>query len=137
LKDNPVTTSLLSRIADGELARWVHDWDEFERLAVRVYRRGRASLRTRWQYRRLRGQLVSQYPRWQDQLSAHWPGLLAAGKRLRQDPFAALLAIENASAFVDNWQALQLLPAAREALNAYLIGRLQPMQAGDSAAGKV
>jgi hypothetical protein len=37
-----------------------------------------------------------------------------------QDPFLRLLAAEQASDFVGDWEAMQYLPAAREALNLYI-----------------
>ncbi|MGA9531448.1 MAG: hypothetical protein WBR18_01920 [Anaerolineales bacterium] len=124
MSGNPVTNSLLSRIDDESLHRWVDMWGQLERLAVSVYRCERAGWRARRRYRALRRQLNAGYAGWQDEFAGHWEGQTVGGKPLIVDPFASLLAIESASDLVDNWPALQLLPAAREALNGYLVARI-------------
>lgn len=115
----------------------MRDWDRFERMAIRVYRGGRAGLRTRLYFRVLRRRLARDYPAWQEAFADHWRGLLVAGNALERDPFSALLAIEDASAIVDNWAALQLLPAAREALNKYLVQQVGRSDGHESPEGQV
>jgi hypothetical protein len=118
---NPFTASLVARIQDPPLAAFVEAWDALEALIVRVYRAGAASGGDEAEHRRLRAWLAARYPERRDALAAYWP-LARIGRRpAGSDPFAALLAVESASGFVDNWAALQTLPAAREALNRWLL----------------
>jgi hypothetical protein len=122
---NPVTDNLMSRIDDQRLQGWVERWGRLERLAVDVYRRGRVGWWTQHLYRRLRRQLISEYANWKDALAGHWVNQTAGGRPLAADPFASLLAIEDAVDLVENWRALRLLPAARQALNEYLMARIE------------
>lgn len=133
---NPVTDILLAQIDDGPLRRWVERWDELEKLAIEIYRRQRVGWWDKRRYRRLRSRLKFEYRGWRDQLTPYWQRQTAGGKPRLADPFISLLTIERAEDLVDNWQALQLLPAAREALNDYLVSRLESSGRTDSQAGK-
>lgn len=122
---NPYTQSLLVELDDSELAEWVARWDELESLVVEVYCTKRVGGQQAERYPRLRRQLREEYPRWQKRLAPYWRGLKAGGEVVEQDPFRALFAPERASAFSEDWRAMQTLPAAREALNSYLLERLK------------
>jgi hypothetical protein len=50
-----------------------------------------------------------------------WRVANIAGEPATEDPFVYLIAKSNATEFVGDWRAKQSLPAAREALNEYLI----------------
>jgi hypothetical protein len=118
---NPFTASLLARIQDPPLARFVSAWDALEALVARVYRGGAATDADEAEHRRLRAWLAARYPEWRGALAAWWPLTRVGREPTRADPFAAILTIESAAGFVDNWAAMQTLPAAREALNRLLI----------------
>lgn len=97
----------------------IAQWDRLERLVIDVFRRGEADGQdeAEWQWLRqnLGGSLDAQA------MAPHWQGVLAGGQPLDADPFAALLGIARAELLVDNRRAMQLLPAAREALNRWLL----------------
>ncbi len=122
---NPYTRSLLERVEDPDLQSWVERWDELESLVIEVYRLEAAGPDDEREYRRLRTELRRDYERWNPELERHWRGLQAGGEAVTDDPFWALLAPKQAGDFVDNWKAMQTLPAAREALNNYLIERIE------------
>lgn len=118
---NPYTRSLLKEIDDEDLTAWVQAWDELEALLVDVYRSQASGPDEQDRYRSLRQRLAAEYARWQRELEPHWRGLEAGGDPLESDPFLALLEPAEVDGILDNWQAMQTLPAAREALNNYLI----------------
>lgn len=123
---NPYTRSLLKQIKDPRLDRFVEHWDRLEALVILVYRQGAAASQDRTEHRRLRSWLKKNYPRWQPQLLSRQlfslrPPTSIGGKLAREDPFEALLVVPDAAGFVQNWAAMQTLPAAREALNQLLI----------------
>lgn len=118
---NPVTATLVRRVGDRAVIRFVEQWDALEALVIRTYRTGRAGLAAQWSYRRLRRALRRSYPRYAEALGGYWRGAMAGGEPLTEDPFRALLGAEGAPAFVDNWRAMELLPAARQAINEWLL----------------
>jgi hypothetical protein len=122
---NPVTNQLLSQERDARLRGWVRAWDQLEATAIEVYRHGSAGWRQRRRFHRARQRLLRDYPAYRAELARHWDGLLAAGEPLDADPFAALLGVESAAMFAGNWRAMQLLPAAREAVNGLLLARIE------------
>lgn len=121
---NPITRSLLDKVEDKALEGWVLAWDQVEALIVAIYRGGAVDRTQARSYRRLREQLVRDHSQWSASLQPHWRGAVAGGEPVVADPFLQLLETEEAVGFVGNWGALQLLPAAREALNSYLLERL-------------
>jgi hypothetical protein len=118
---NPFTQSLLKQVSDRRLAEFVTRWDALEALVVRVYKGNAATAQDEREYAGLRVQLVRDYPRWQQALGRFWPLIRAAGEPTKEDPFVRLLVYVRASDFVDNWPAMQTLPAARESINMLLI----------------
>ncbi len=122
---NPVTHSLLKQVQDAELEAFVQLWDALEALVIRVYKGKAAAVEDREEHSRLRAALQVRYPRWQPVLDPHWRRARLAGELAREDPFRFLLQIEDAAGFAGSWTAMQSLPAAREALNAYLLERIQ------------
>lgn len=122
---NPYTRSLLERIDAPDLRSWVESWDQLESLVIEVYRMEAAGPDDEREFRHLRSELRAEYGRWKPGLETHWQGLEAGGEVLDSDPFWALLEPEGVGAFVGNWKAMQTLPAAREALNNYLIEHIE------------
>lgn len=130
--DNPFSRFLLGLVGergapDGQpdlaalAAPFVAQWDRFETHVIRVYRAGAAAEEDRMAIAEVQGWMAHRYADYEAELAPFWADRLAGGEPLRADPFRALLAIEPAEAFVDRWDAMQLLPAAREALNAWLL----------------
>lgn len=122
---NPFTESLLRQLEDDQLADWVTKWDELEALIIEVYRAGQVSDSILEEYRGLKEELLAGYQAWRPRLKPHWRDRQAGGRTINNDPFLELLSAEAAGEFVDNWQAVQLLPAAREALNSFLLARIE------------
>lgn len=87
---------------------------------IRVYRAGAATSGDEATYSRDRNWLLERYPRWQTALTPYWQRTTIDGELVVEDPFEMLLSVRQAHRFVDNWAAMQTLPAAREALNEWL-----------------
>lgn len=98
---------------------FIADWDRLERLVIDVYRRGETDGQDEAEWQWLRGALAGRHEA--AALAPHWRGVLAGGEALAADPFLALLSLSRAADLVDNRRAMQLLPAAREALNRWLL----------------
>jgi hypothetical protein len=130
---NPYSAALVDRLAPGLVAvrAFVAHWDALESLVVDVYRAGRAGRAEEHAWRALSGWLTRHYPEHAAGLAVHWRPALGASAG---DPFLALLALPGAERFVDNRSALELLPAAREALNRWLLA-LQPQDQAWQPAG--
>ena len=118
---NPVTQAILKQIHDPDLIEFVSDWDELENLIVHVFRGKMAETSEEETYQRLRERLLAGYPRWQAGLQPYWQQSRIKGQDGISDPFLRLLSSANAADFVGNWEAMRHLPAAREALNNYLL----------------
>lgn len=127
---NPVTATLLRQIADARLRRFVAAWDGLEALVIRVYRSGAADRAAGRQLARLRRRLRRSYPAFRAGLAAYWPAMKAGGEPVGEDPFAALLATRRAADLIDNRRAMQLLPAARQAINEWLLDRVNSAARG-------
>ncbi len=122
---NPFTKALMKRLSDRELEAFVMTWDAIEALVVQVYKRGEASRNELVEYGRLRAWFREEYPRWRNGLRPHWERASIGGKPAQSDPFDDLMALPGAAHFVDNWKAMQTLPAAREALNEFLLEKVE------------
>jgi hypothetical protein len=115
---------LLRQIDDAGVLRFVADWDALEALVIRIYRGGAANHQTERYFARLQRRLRRGYPPLRVALSAYWPAMRAGGEPVGEDPFRALLGIRRAAELVENWRAMQLLPAARQALNEWLLDQV-------------
>lgn len=106
---------------NADLDDLVEQCDALESLVIRVYKAGAATAADEAQYQTIRRWMRENYPAWQDVLRPFWQQAQVAGRPAADDPFLRLTAPESASAFVGDWQAMQMLPAAREALNRLVI----------------
>jgi hypothetical protein len=118
---NPFSRFLRQWANHAPLDEFVEGWDGLEKLVIQVYKSGRATAEQTAAHAALRTQLVGQYAAVAAELAPLWPQTKVGGKPARQDPFAFLLSAEQADEFVNNWAALQHLPAARQALNERLV----------------
>lgn len=123
---NPFTRAILKQIEDPTLQEFVSYWDALELLVIRVFRAKAASQEDEVEYSQLRSWLYRNYGRWKEALLPYWQQARIAGQPSGQDPFLYLLSENSASWFSANWTAMQHLPAAREALNQYLIDQANP-----------
>lgn len=118
---NPFSRFLSQWSGHDDLAAFVANWDVLEKLAIGVYKSGRATAEDEATYAPLRPMLQAQYAPLAAQLEPLWRQSKVGGKLEHGDPFAFLLAAETAADFLHNWAALQHLPAAREAINQLLV----------------
>ncbi len=119
---NPFTKSLAAKLGASKLQDFIAHWDALEQLVIRVFRGKAATEADEAEYSQLRTWLQAHYADWQVALQPHWQQAKVAGQLATEDPFAKLFAPAHAADFLDNWPALQALPAAREGLNRLVIG---------------
>jgi hypothetical protein len=119
---NPFTRFLLNRDRkEGQaLEMFVERWDALETLVIRIFRGKAADTADEDEYHQLHTWLLINYPQWQDRLQPYWQETLVGGSPAAQDPFQRLLEADKAAAFSGDWEAMQHLPAAREALNRFI-----------------
>jgi hypothetical protein len=119
---NPVTQSLIDHVSDPQVIALVEHWDAVEALAIRVYRRAAARSEDEAEFSQVIGWLRENHNRWQAALEPFWRGVTIKGVGpAASDPFQALLTIDSASEFVNNWDAMRILPAIRQAINEWLL----------------
>jgi hypothetical protein len=119
---NPFTRFLLGKKSKKSeaLEAFVERCDALEGLVIRVFRGKGADLADEESYKEIRRWLVENYPLWENDLRSYWQAALVGGQPAEQDPIRRLLSAEQAKDFVGDWEAMQYLPAAREALNRYI-----------------
>lgn len=125
MMSNPYTRHLSRGLEDEELKRFIAYWDRLEGLVIAVYKQGSANAEDEAEYEEIRQQLASSYEVVREELEPLTKQVRTGSGELCPDVFADLLVAVNAATFVGNWRAMQQLPAAREALNRYLVGRSQ------------
>lgn len=118
---NPFTKYLRQWSADTELGQFIDLWDRLERVVVGVYREKMPPDVATSEFTEVWPRLRGQYPSLESGLRSYWQNARAAGEPARTDPFQLLLDLPDSRAITGNWQAMQYLPAAREALNQYLL----------------
>lgn len=117
-----IFTRFLSQFSgDSSLGAFVARWDVVEEVVVRAYRGGEVTAEDGALYLEARGWLRDHYGGWAARLRPYWQNSKVGGTLEHGDPFLFLLAYEEAADFVDNWSAMQHLPAAREALNGLIV----------------
>lgn len=119
---NPFTRFLLTRRPkeDYILRAFVERWDALEALIIRVFRGKEAAAADETEYQTLLPWLLINYPSWQEAWQPYWQEAQVGGQPVKQDPFQRILKAEKAADFIGDWEAMQHLPAAREALNRYI-----------------
>lgn len=117
---NPFTRFLSQWTKDRSLAEFISYWDRLEKLVVLVHREKMTLSVAEPEFAQVWPWLRQNYGRWAEVLRPYWRQTKAAGELTQTDPFQLLLGIESPSAILDNWHAMQHLPAAREALNLFL-----------------
>ena len=119
---NPFT-KFLSQWArrDTSFEAFIAWWDQLEYLTIKVYQQKmtpdavRADFNATWPW------LRRHYPQWEAVLRPFWQQTKAAGQPTQTDPFLLLLRWEQPEQIAGDWNAMQHLPAAREAINRYLL----------------
>lgn len=118
---NPFTRFLSQGSEDGALQAFVAHWDALEEIVVRVYRGKLSPAEAEKEFRRVWPWLREHYSRWEERLRPFWLETKAGGKATQTDPFRLLLTFRKAADIPGDWKAMQHLPAAREALNRFII----------------
>jgi hypothetical protein len=118
---NPFSRFLGQWSHNRPFTEFVAQWDELEAVVIRVYRQKMTPDAARATFEQVWPWLRQQYPAWEEALRPFWQQTKAGGQPTRTDPFQLLLAFDQPEAILDNWRAMQHLPAAREAINQYLL----------------
>ncbi len=120
---NPFTRFLTqwSDDSNGRLRTFITHWDALERIVVQVYRQKLTPEAAEAEYMRVWPWLRQHYGEWAEVLRPYWQQTRAAGAPTATDPFQLLLDIPFPQAILGDWRAMQHLPAAREAINQYLL----------------
>lgn len=124
---NPYTKFLSQWSNDQPFAAFVADWDRLEQLVIGVYRGKVDTTVSQTDFDELWPRLRELYSIWEPVLRSHWQATRAAGEPTRTDPFRLLLAIGSPAAIPGDWRTMQHLPAAREAINRYLVEQGNPI----------
>jgi hypothetical protein len=122
---NPVTQGLLRDLNDPKLDAFARDWGELEVLVVEIYKQKSLSFAQQEEFFELQERLRPSYAILAPQLEAFWRKTRIKGELVTTDPFLAVLEKQSAKDFVENWDAMKTLPAAREAFNQLLMDKLE------------
>jgi hypothetical protein len=88
---------------------------------IRVYKSKEATAADEAEYGKLRLWLEANYPTWQAALEPHWRQSLVGGRPAQEDPVWRVVQANAARDFIEDWGAMQHLPAIREALNRLIL----------------
>ncbi len=114
---NPFTRFLNQWSDNHSLDEFIAHWDLLERVVVLVYRQKMTLEEAEEPFHQAWPWLRQQYGQWEETLRPFWQQTQAGGQPTQTDPFRLLLAFEKTADIPGNWNAMQHLPAAREALN--------------------
>ena len=120
---NPFSKFLRQWAKDATLDEFVAHWDQLEIVVVRVYRQKMPVAEAEKEFAVVWPWLRQQYGMWEGRLRPFWPQTIAGGQPTQQDPFQLLLSLTQPEDILDNWTAMQHLPAAREALNQFILSQ--------------
>jgi hypothetical protein len=122
---NPFTHFLRQWSKDPTLDEFVSYWDRLERLTIQIYREKISVETAEPEFAEVWPWLRREYGRWQNQLEPFWRQSKAAGQPAQTDPFLLLLNKQSPAHIPGDWNAMQHLPAAREALNQLIVNSEQ------------
>lgn len=120
---NPFTRFLRQWNQDPQLDEFVGYWDALEAVMIGVYREKMSLAAAEPEFRRVWPWLRQHYADWRAALRPFWQATRAGGKPIQTDPFQLLLDIAAPQAILGDWRAMQHLPAAREALNQFILSQ--------------
>jgi hypothetical protein len=132
---NPFTQGLLKQLNDPKLNAFAADWDALTELVIEIYQQKSLTFAQQEQFFELQERLRPAYGSLAAELEPHWRTARVKGEVRASgtlgDPFLAVIEKASAKEFVENWDAMRTLPAAREALNMMLMARIEGLEAGD------
>jgi hypothetical protein len=120
---NPVTQAIIKQVNDPDLLAFVDHWDTLEEIVITAFKNKSVAAVDSLEFSQLQAWLSANYPRWQDLLEPFWRQSRIKGQAGLDDPFLYLLSLQEAGQLVGNWSAMKYLPAAREALNNFLLSK--------------
>jgi hypothetical protein len=120
---NPFTQFLSQWSRNRQLEEFVAYWDRLERVVVAVYREKMALVAAETEFAEVWPWLRQVYPAWARDLRPFWRATKAAGAPTQRDPFQLLLDKQQPADILGDWGAMQHLPAAREALNQFILSQ--------------
>ena len=120
---NPFTRFLAQRSGkkNSRRAAFIAHWDALEQLVIRVYKSDAVTPEDARIFSETWPWLRAHYSTWAAALAPFWPRTVVGGVPAPQDPFLRLINVTGPEAFRNDWEALQYLPAAREAVNQMLL----------------
>jgi hypothetical protein len=118
---NPYTKFLSADLDDNSLSSFISYWDRLESLVVSVYRNSVADREHAREFEQVWAWLGEDYPNWRSALRPYWGQAKAGGQPVEEDPFARILNVKSAADLAGDWSLMQQLPAAREALNRFVL----------------
>ncbi len=122
---NPVTQALLKELNEPTLDAFVQDWDALNDLIIDIFKQRSLSFDQQEIFFEVQERLRKAYPNLATELEPFWRRTKIKGEVITSDPFQSLISKEAAKEFVENWDAMKTLPAAREALNEMLMTRIE------------
>ncbi len=122
---NPVTGALIKELKDPEWSAFAKDWDILNDLIIEIFKQKSLSFEQQELFFEVQERLRQRYPKFAAELEPFWRAAKIKGEVITSDPFQALFGKQSAREFVENWEAMRTLPAAREALNEMLIARIE------------
>lgn len=122
---NPVTQALLRDLNDAPLAAFVQDWDTLNDLVIEIYQQKSLTFEQQERFFEAQQRLKTSYPVYAKELEPYWRTARVKGELVVGDPFLAIIEKQSAKDFVENWDAMRTLPAAREALNNMLMAKVE------------
>jgi len=120
---NPFTNYLNQWSQNSSLGKFIHYWDRLEFVVVRVYQGKIVLEEVQKEFTEVWAWLDEHYGRWEEELRPFWTQTHAGGRPTTQDPFRLLLAFDKPEDILGDWTAMQHLPAAREALNKFVLSQ--------------
>jgi hypothetical protein len=118
---NPFTKFLRQWSHDRNLDEFVAYWDRLEKVTIQVYQEKITVDEARPEFVVVWPWLRAHYGQWAGQLEPYWRQTKVAGELTQTDPFLLLLDKQLPTDILGDWRAMQHLPAAREALNHYIL----------------
>ena len=110
---------------EEQLGLLIEHLDALEALVIRVYKGRAATPADEAEYGKVRLWLQEHYRGWQEELRPFWQQALVAGRPPAEDLVLRVLQAAAAADLVGDWEAMQNLPAVREALNRLVLARSQ------------
>jgi hypothetical protein len=122
---NPFTKSIARLLGQGSqrpaLDALILHSDVIETLVIKIFRGKQATADDALTFARAAAGACDAYSQLTDKLDPLWRKAIIGGQPAPHNPFTYWAALPGAAACIDNWEAMQTLPAMREALNELIL----------------